>query len=82
LGDVAPKFSEGLAAVSFKNKYGFINRRGKLVLPAIFDGAGSFAEGLAPAAAGRRRVLIDKNGKVVKEFPPGKASGGKRKSSE
>jgi len=69
----ADNFHQGMAAVhedGITGKYGFIDRRGKLVIAAAFDEAGSFAEGLAPVAAGYRRVLIDKTGKVVKQLPP------------
>lgn len=40
-------FSEGLAQVKIKDKWGYINKAGKLVIPAKFDGASAFHEGLA-----------------------------------
>jgi hypothetical protein len=42
-------FHEGLAAVysADKNKWGFIDRSGDLVIPLEFDGVGEFSEGLA-----------------------------------
>ena len=83
LGEVAPKFSEGLGRMSLSRTSMASSTAGESwSFRPVFDGAGNFAEGLAPAAAGHRMVLIDKNGKVVKESPLGKASGDKRKSSE
>jgi hypothetical protein len=42
-------FSEGLACVVRKGKYGFIDRNGRFVIQPTFLMAGSFSEGLAPA---------------------------------
>src|SRR5215467_1047535 len=43
-------FSEGLAAVRvgeyLSGKWGFIDKQGKLVIPAQYEGAGSFSDGL------------------------------------
>ena len=45
---VARAFSEGLAAVQGKNeKYGFIDKTGKFVIPPQFLRVGDFSEGLA-----------------------------------
>ena len=41
-------FSEGLASVEQNGKWGFINTQGEVVVPCIYDIAGSFSEGLAP----------------------------------
>lgn len=43
----AHKFSEGLALINVNNKFGYINTDGKIVIPAIFDDADDFSEGLA-----------------------------------
>lgn len=42
------QFSEGLAAVGIGDKYGFIDRAGKLVIPPQFSLAGNFCDGVAP----------------------------------
>ncbi len=40
-------FSEGLALVNINNKCGFINTDGKMTIPATFDDATDFSEGMA-----------------------------------
>ena len=52
--DFASDFSEGVAAVQIKGKWGYINATGKLVIPAKFDNAGRFSEGLARVQVGDR----------------------------
>lgn len=59
-------FSEGLAKVTVHGKAGFIDRSGKLVIPARLKDAGQFSEGLAPyETSGGRWGYIDKQGKTV-----------------
>lgn len=43
----AHKFSEGLALVNVNNKYGYISTDGKMAIPATFDNATDFSDGLA-----------------------------------
>jgi hypothetical protein len=45
--DEAWGFSEGLAAVQYSGKFGFINRKGKFVIKPQFSNADSFYNGLA-----------------------------------
>jgi hypothetical protein len=52
-------FSEGLAAVAINGLWGYIDKTGKLVIPAIFRQASAFHEGLAaaePAQDGPRQT--------------------------
>jgi hypothetical protein len=61
-------FSEGLAAVQDDSgKFGFIDRRGNLVIPPQFDFALSFAEGLAPVLVGDKVGYVDRTGRMVIE---------------
>lgn len=68
-------FSEGLAAFYdvVSRKWGYYDESGKLIIPAVYDKAGSFSEGLAAvlvAPANGTRALwgfIDKTGKTVIE---------------
>lgn len=45
---ICSRFNEGLACVQSRvnKKYGFIDVKGRIVIPCIFDDAGSFSEGL------------------------------------
>ncbi len=45
--DAADSFSEGLAQVKIGNKWGYIDKTGKLVIPPQFDEANAFSAGLA-----------------------------------
>lgn len=68
-------FSEGLAAYCdfISGKWGFYDKEGKLVIPAVYDKVGNFSEGLAAVlvapANGTRSLwgFIDKTGKTVIE---------------
>ena len=46
--DFAGPFSEGLAAVRVRGRWGYINRSGLFVIPLQFESALPFSEGLAP----------------------------------
>lgn len=80
--DNACDFSEGMAAVSFNgsNKYGYINTKGKFVIPQILEceveppdslagyivpSSSSFSEGLAVAMKKGKYGYINKTGKFV-----------------
>jgi hypothetical protein len=56
--DLVRDFSEGLAGVrigdSVTGKWGFINKTGKIVIPAKFDEVGLFKDGLAPVRFGSK----------------------------
>lgn len=47
-------FYEGLARVSIDGKYGYINKKGDLVIPLQYSFAGNFNEGLALASVKRK----------------------------
>ena len=40
-------FSEGLAMVALNEKWGFVDKSGKVVVPLKYDWVGDFSEGLA-----------------------------------
>ena len=67
-------FSEGLAAVSKGNKWGFIDKFGKLIIPLEYDygeyhsDAELFSEGLAFVKKGNKWGFIDQTGKTVIPF--------------
>jgi hypothetical protein len=50
------------------NKWGYLDKTGKLIIPFKFDGAGDFSEGLAAVSLKEKTGYIDKTGKFV--IPP------------
>ncbi|HSY66826.1 MAG TPA: WG repeat-containing protein [Terriglobales bacterium] len=61
----AGPFSEGLAAISEKGKWGYMNERGEVIIPARFDEADEFREGLAAVQVGDVWQYIDHGGRAV-----------------
>ena len=61
-------FAEGLAAVQVGERWGYINRRGKIVISPRFGEAGPFAEGRAKIYQNGKYGYIDRTGKIV--IPP------------
>jgi hypothetical protein len=63
---VASAFSDGLARVSKDRLFGYIDKRGKWVIPTRFEHASEFSEGLAGVPLGEKGWgFIDRTGKVV-----------------
>jgi hypothetical protein len=60
--------SEPRYLVKVDGRFGYFDARAQLVIPARFDRAGTFSEGLAMVEVGRLRGYIDSRGKVV--IPP------------
>ena len=60
-------FSEGLAAVMIKNKWGFIDRQGNTAIEPQFSQAYGFSEGLAAVCVDNKFGFIDKTGQMVIE---------------
>jgi len=60
--DGAFSFSEGLAAVELNGKYGFIDKKGNLVIQPVYDNAYLFPEGLALVFLNGKRGYIDTKG--------------------
>jgi hypothetical protein len=60
-------FSEGLAPVRFRGKWGYVDRAGKPVIPNLYDDAGDFSEGLAAVTVEvtGRCGYLDRTGKLV-----------------
>ncbi len=59
-------FSEGLAAVADKDgKFGYIDKRGKTVIPFIYSRAEPFENGFARVELSGKAGIIDKTGKEV-----------------
>jgi len=64
----AKDFSEGLAAVTRGEKWGYIDKSGRFRIEPRFDIAQPFSEGLAQVTQGNRRGFIDRRGQFV--VPP------------
>ena len=66
--EFASEFSEGLARVGKNGKYGFINEKGKVVVPIQYVAASNFNYGLAVVkTADNKSFFIDKMGKPFSE---------------
>ena len=69
--DEAGNFIEGFAIIRIKEKWGFINKEGKIAIPATFDRVSFFSEGLAPimlrseTSSDNSWGYIDITGKIV-----------------
>ena len=64
-GLYASGFGEGLAPVRIGEKYGYIDRTGRLLIKSRFDLAFPFVDGLAVVRIGEWHSFIDRSGKVV-----------------
>lgn len=60
--DSARDFEEGLAAVQQNDKWGFIDRTGKIVIAPQYDDAFGFSEGLANVQQNGEFFSINKQG--------------------
>jgi hypothetical protein len=60
-------FSEGLARVEKKGKKGYINKKGKLVIPMQYEESGYFSSGRTPFRKRNKWGYISALGKVVAE---------------
>ncbi|OJJ13976.1 hypothetical protein BKI52_44720 [marine bacterium AO1-C] len=63
--ELAYDFSEGLSSVKAGGKWGYINLKGKLVIPAKYTAAAPFSEGLAAIGMGKMGGFINKKNEVV-----------------
>lgn len=63
--DLALKFSKGLAKVFQDGKCGYINTKGKVVLPCNYDVVGHISEGLALVKQNDKWSVMNTEGKVI-----------------
>ncbi len=63
----AMPFSEGLAAVRIRGRFGYIDASGKIVIPARFDLAGAFFNDLAEVVIDGKAGVINRLGELVVE---------------
>lgn len=58
-------FSEGLARVQSGNTYGYIDTIGKMILPPVYFGGGSFWYGLAVVSNEEKTGMINRHGEEI-----------------
>ena len=63
--DGAGHFSEGLAQVKRGGKWGFIDRRGEVVVPCVWDEAQAFADALAAVRRGEKWGFVNARGELA-----------------
>lgn len=66
--DQYQSFSENLGAVKLKEKYGFIDKSGAIVIPIIYDYVEPFYKGTAIVKLDKKIQIIDKTGKTIKDL--------------
>lgn len=66
--DYVDESTTGLAKVQKNKKIGFVDPKGKLVVPLVYDDAFPFAEGLAAVKSGYKWGFVDMEGNMV--IPP------------
>ena len=78
-------FHQGLARVETKPlQFGYVNRQGTIVIPAVYSEARDFSEGLAEVATAEKRFYIKTDGTVAFEVgsPGQSAEAGADKGTE
>ena len=68
MSDNAGDFSEGFASVKSNDKWGFIDTKGKMVIPCVYDYARSFSKGFASVESNEKWGVINQSGEFV--IPP------------
>lgn len=58
-------FSNGLIAVTLKNKWGYLNSKGKLAIPLKYDNATTFENGFATVKIGTSFFVLDTLGNEI-----------------
>ncbi|MCI5978767.1 MAG: WG repeat-containing protein [Bacteroidales bacterium] len=58
-------FSEGLAAVKLNDKYGYIDWKGTIVIPAVYEDANNFVNNMALVKLNGKMGCIDRSGNII-----------------
>jgi len=62
------EFSEGLVAVKINGKWGYMDKKGNIVIDCLYESAGEFSEGLVAVQKDGKYGYINNNGDVVVDF--------------
>lgn len=62
---MAGPFCNGLARVKTKNKWGYIDTTGNVVVPPKYNEVENFSDGIARVRMGQKWGLIDTSGKEI-----------------
>lgn len=65
--DKAYAFSEGLAAIKIKEKWGYMDKDGHIIIEPQFEEAGIFSEGIARIGIDSHYGYINKEGRIIIE---------------
>ena len=66
--DVVPNLldtPEGIAPIMINGKYGYVNKKGKLIVKPKYDSASKFSEGIAIVELNKRDGMIDTSGREI-----------------
>ena len=63
--DISGEFTEGLAIIGNRGKYGALDKSGNIRIPVIYDGLSRFNSGRTIAEKYEKFGIIDRNGRVV-----------------
>ena len=67
IGHLYPGFRDGLCKVSYRKRWGFINKNGEWVVPPIYNDVQSYSEGVAAVLQGNKVEYIDTLGDKIFE---------------
>ena len=68
LYDYVDEFAFGLAKVTKGDKAGFVNAKGEVIVPLIYDEAMTFREGKATVRIDNKWGYLDSTGKLIEEL--------------
>ena len=63
--DFSPGFTEDFAAVERNGKCGYVDKKGKVVIPLTYDGMYSFSEGLSAVKKNEKWGYINKKASCI-----------------
>lgn len=67
--DEFSNFSENIFVAKYGKKYGFIDRKGNLIIKPIFDSADKVKEGIAQVSLNSKYFFIDMKGNCIRDCP-------------